>query len=281
MGAGTSGGRGNRRSSTANFRFDDGFGGSAARASAPRRGPDSEATINVSLEEAFNGATRSLQLSVPETCQTCRGQGVRATGTSRTCPNCNGSGQQRRGFMGTSGVCDMCGGTGQTDLESCSACRGEGTIERPRRVEVKIPAGVAEGQKIRLAGQGVGGPGGNGDLFLVVHIEPHGTFERKGDDLYVDVPIPYYDAALGGEVRVPTLKGTRLTMRIPAGTQSGQSFRLGGQGMPNVRGGAAGDLYARARITVPKTLSARETELLTELARLAKGEPATAAAAAA
>lgn len=282
MGAGPGAGR--RSGARPNVRFSEGFDGErvgGGPTTAPRRAaPDSEAVINVSLEDAFNGATRALQLSVPETCQTCRGQGVRSTGTSRGCPACHGTGKQSRGFLGMGGVCDMCGGTGQTDLENCPTCRGEGTVERPRRVEVKIPAGVGEGQKIRLAGQGPAAPGGgpNGDLFLVVHIEPHPMFERKGDDLYVDVPLLYTEAALGGEAKVPTLKGTRLTMRIPAGTQSGQTFRLGGQGMPKLRGGGSGDLFARAKVTVPKTLSARERELLTELAALHRAEPATAAA---
>lgn len=134
-----------------------------------------------------------------------------------------------------------------------------------KRVEVKIPAGVADGQKIRLTGEGNHGPAGNGDLYLIVRIAPHSQFERKGDDLYVDVPVPYTTAALGGEAKVPTLKGTRLTMTIPPGTQSGRAFRLGGQGMPKLRGGGSGDLYARAKITIPKTLTDRQRELLEEL----------------
>jgi DnaJ-class molecular chaperone len=137
-----------------------------------------------------------------------------------------------------------------------------------RRVEVKIPTGVSDGQKIRLAGQGNPGPAGNGDLYLIVSVTPHTQFERKGDDLYVDVPVPYTDAALGGEAKVPTLKGTRLTMTLPAGTQSGRSFRLGGQGMPKLKGGGNGDLYARIKITVPTVLSERERELLSELQRI-------------
>ena len=134
-----------------------------------------------------------------------------------------------------------------------------------KRVEVKIPAGVADGQKIRLTGQGNTGPAGNGDLYLIVSVAPNASFERKGDDLYVDVPVPYTSAALGGEAKVPTLKGTRLTMTLPAGTQSGRAFRLGGQGMPRLRGGGSGDLYARIKITVPKTLTDRQRELLEEL----------------
>ncbi|MBC8101538.1 MAG: J domain-containing protein [Cytophagales bacterium] len=134
-----------------------------------------------------------------------------------------------------------------------------------RRVEVKIPAGVRDGQKIRLSGQGSPGPAGPGDLLLNVLIAAHPTFERKGDDLYVDVPVSYLDAALGGKAAVPTMEGSRLTMTVPPGTQTSQAFRLGGQGMPRLREPGRGDLYARVKITVPKTLSPREQELLTEL----------------
>jgi DnaJ-class molecular chaperone len=197
-------------------RMGERFGGVRT---APRKGRDVESQITVSLDDAYNGTTRSLALAIP---------------------------------------------TGRYDLD-------RGTEEATtRRVEVKIPAGVADGQKIRLAGQGGPGPAGSGDLYLVVHVAPHPTFERKGDDLYVDVAFPYTTAALGGEVKVPTIKGTRLTMRVPAGTQSGQTFRLGGQGMPRLKGGGHGDLYARAKLTVPKDLTSRERELLTELATLRK-----------
>jgi DnaJ-class molecular chaperone len=134
-----------------------------------------------------------------------------------------------------------------------------------RRVDVKIPAGVKDGQKIRLAGQGNPGAAGPGDLFLIVTISPDARFERKGDDLYVDVPVNYLDAALGGKASVPTMEGSRLTMTIPGGTQSGQSFRLGGQGMPRLREGGRGDLYARIKITVPRALSDHERQVLTEL----------------
>lgn len=148
-----------------------------------------------------------------------------------------------------------------------------------RKVEVKIPAGVVDGQKIRLAGQGGSGPAGPGDLYLVVSVAPNHQFERKGDDLTVDVPVPHTTAALGGQAKVPTLKGTRLTMTIPPGTQSGQAFRLGGQGMPRLKNGAgeSGDLYARMKITVPKNLTEREQELFKELAALRAGEEETKA----
>lgn len=154
------------------------------------------------------------------------------------------------------------------------------TLQTPsgnRRVDVRIPAGVKEGQKIRLAGQGNPGSAGAGDLFLNVSISPDSKFERRGDDLYVDVPVNYLDAALGGKASVPTMEGSRLSMTIPAGTQTGQSFRLGGQGMPRLREGGRGDLYARIKITVPKTLSDHERDVLTELRQ--GGTPTAAGAA--
>jgi DnaJ-class molecular chaperone len=136
-----------------------------------------------------------------------------------------------------------------------------------RRIEVKIPPGVADGQKIRLQGQGMPGASGNGDIFLTVQITPNPLFERRGDDLYTDVPVPYTTAILGGEIKVPTIKGNRLTMTVPAGTQAGQSFRLGGQGMPRLKTGGNGDLYARIKITVPKQVTEQERELLKQLAQ--------------
>ncbi len=217
------------RSRTAEADFDTVFGASL----------DVEYPIEVSLEEAYTGATKPLSVTLQDTCPQCGG-----TGAART----------RSGYF--------------TLGQVCSNCHGRGTLPRTKRLEVRIPAGVQDGSKIRLAGEGLTGRGGQrGDLYLIVRMRPHPTFERKGDDLYVDVDIPYTTAALGGEVRVLTLKGS-VTMKVPAGTQSGQVFRLAGQGMPRLKGGGFGDLYARARITVPRTLTTRERELLQQLAQL-------------
>lgn len=192
-------------------RFDSGM------RQSPSKGQDIEHPITVTLEEAYNGGTRSLNLGIP---------------------------------------------TGRYDVD-----RGvDETVSR--RVEVKIPAGISDGQKIRLSGQGGPGMGGNGDLYLVVKTAANGTFERQGDDLTADVPVPYTTAILGGEVKVPTPKGTKLTMKLPAGVQSGQRLKLGGQGMPRRKEGGFGDLYARIKITVPKDLTDRERELVQELAAL-------------
>lgn len=242
-----------------------GFGGfSAGRgARVARQAPqDSEFPLEISLEDAYKGVTRTLTVNVPETCGRCAGAGAVTTG--RACGACGGSGKVKggRGLFGNN-TCPQCGGTGQA-TEVCPECRGEGSVTRPRKLsDVKIPAGVGDGQRIRLAGQGAGG----GDLFLKIKIRPNAKYERTGDDLKTDFTLPYTVAALGGEALVETFAG-RKTLNIPAGTQSGQSFRLGGQGMPKLKGGGQGDLYARVKITVPKDLSPRERELLLELAKL-------------
>ncbi|HSV72367.1 MAG TPA: J domain-containing protein [Chthonomonadales bacterium] len=228
--------------------FEGLFGGGGRRQRTARtaaRGEDVEFGIDLTLEEAAHGATKSLELKIQDACPRCGG-----TGGART---------SRGGF----------------DIgAACSECRGHGRVLQPRRVEVKIPTGVVEGQRIRLAAQGAAGAGGDrGDLFLVVRVRPHADFEAQGNDLYTDVSIPYTVAALGGEVEVKTLMGVR-TLPIPAGVQSGQRIRVAGQGIGSASG-KRGDLYARVRITVPRDLSPRERSLLAELSRL-RGEQANA-----
>jgi DnaJ-class molecular chaperone len=180
-------------------------------------GEDVEHVTRVTLEEAYRGASRTVE--VHEGSETCR----------------------------------ICGGEGRIAGALCHACRGTGNATPLRRIEVTVPAGIQDGQRIRVAGRGGPGAGGgpNGDLYLVVHITPHTRFERRGDDLHVDVDVPVADAALGGEVHVPTLKGRALALRIPAGTQGGKVFRLAGQGMPREQGGGFGDLHARVRLALP------------------------------
>jgi chaperone protein DnaJ len=244
-----------------------GFGGfsRAERAAAGRVGTgDSEYALEISLEEAYKGASRSFTISLPQMCDRCGGSGAVSTGQDKPCPMCQGSGKVKggRGFFGNN-TCPQCGGTGQA-VEVCPQCQGDGTVTRQKRLsDVKIPAGVADGQRIRLAGQGASG----GDLYLKISVRPDPQFERDGDTLRTDFVVPYTVAALGGEASVETLAG-RKVLNVPAGTQSGQAFRLSGQGMPRLKGGGSGDLYARAKVSVPKDLSPRERDLLTELAKL-------------
>ena len=200
----------------------------------PRVGDDHEHGIDVTLEEAFNGTQRILQMEVPEACPTCNGTGITA---GKVCPTCNGT----------------------------------GTISRKKRIEVKIPTGVHTGSRIRVAGEGGAGTGGGGkgDLYLRVTVLPNSRFERKGDDLYSTVQVPIYTAILGGEVEVPTPKGTRLALRIPAGTQNGRTFKLTGQGMPHLKQpDRRGDLYARLEVQLPTQLGEREKQLYGELQRI-------------
>ena len=239
-----------------------GFGGGLRVQRAPR---DIEQTLEISLQDAIRGATRTIQVSVEEPCSACNGTGV-APNRRQTCRACGGTGRRRFGMFGLEMHCDECDGTGVVGAP-CPTCRGTGAVMRTRTLTVNIPPGVAEGQRLRLTGEGAAGANGQrGDLYLRIKLAPDPRFERKGDDLYTEVDIDYLTAILGGEVEVATPHGT-VKMRIPAGTQSGTRFRLAGKGLPLGKG-IIGDLYARARITVPKHLTARERELLEELRRL-------------
>jgi len=247
--------------------FSSGRGGSSGRSPgrmSPQTEQDAEYPVEITLEEAYRGTTRSFTISLPETCGQCGGAGAVSVGRDKPCPMCAGSGKVKggRGLFGNS-LCPQCGGTGQA-TETCPECRGEGTVTKQRRLsDIKIPPGVTDGQRIRLAGQG----GGGGDLYLKIKIKPNARFERAGDDLKTEFTVPYTVAALGGEASVETFDGPR-TLNVPAGTQSGQSFRLKGQGMPILKGGGRGSLNATVKMTVPKDLSPRERDLLLELAKL-------------
>jgi len=200
----------------------------------PRQGEDYEHDIEVKLEEAYTGTQRILQMEVPEVCQTC-------------------------------------GGRGMANNKICTTCGGSGTVPRSKRLEVKIPPGVHTGSRVRVAGEGgIGtGGGGKGDLYLRVHVLPNERFERKGDDLYTTVQTPLYTAVLGGEIEVPTPKGSRLALRVPAGTQNGRTFRLTGQGMPNLKNPEKrGDLFARVEVKLPTELNDEEKKHFAELQRI-------------
>lgn len=250
-------------------------GGAAGGRRGPDRGEDLQFEIEVSLEEAFRGAERRLTITAPDTCPTCQGTGAEPGARFETCPVCKGSGRGRSigGFTLRNEVCERCHGSGQVPSQNCHTCRGEGVVERPRSVTVTIPKGVDNGTKLRVAGQGnpsaSGGPAG--DLYLIVKMRPHPLFERKGDDLYVDLPVTFSEAALGGEVQVPTLT-SKVTMKTPAGVQSGQQLRLTGQGMPT-RAGGAGNLFARIKVAVPRNLTDEERTLIEKLRELRPENP--------
>ncbi len=204
-----------------------------------------------------------------ETCETCRGTGASAGTSAETCSHCKGAGQLRyqQGFLTVARPCSTCRGTGKTIAKPCLTCRGAGRVGRERKLTVKIPAGIATGQRLRLYGEGEHGSAGgpSGDLYVVVHVQEHSFFHREEDDLYCEMPISFPTLALGGSVKVPTLDG-RDDVHIPAGTQPGTRFKLRGKGMPHVNGRGHGDLHVIARVAVPKKLSKDQKRLLEELA---------------
>ncbi|HET7696214.1 MAG TPA: molecular chaperone DnaJ [Vicinamibacterales bacterium] len=251
------------------FGFGDMFGGRRRRG-GPQRGADLRYDLEISFEESFTGTETTLQIPREETCETCTGTGAAAGTSPEVCSHCRGTGQQRfqQGFLTVARPCPTCRGTGKMIRNPCQACRGNGRVSRDRKITAKIPAGIATGQRLRLYGEGEHGSAGGppGDLYVVVHVQEHKFFQRDGDDLYCELPIPFPTIALGGEVRVPTMVGEE-ELRVPAGTQAGARFKLRGKGMPNVSGRGHGDLYAIARVAVPKKLTKEQKHLLEELAK--------------
>lgn len=257
------------------FGFGDIFGGRRRRG-GPQRGADLRYDLEITFEESATGAETTIQIPREETCETCSGSGAAAGTSPETCSHCRGSGQLRyqQGFLTVARPCPNCRGTGKTIAKPCQTCRGAGRITRERKLTVKIPAGIATGQRLRLYGEGEHGSnsGPPGDLYVVVHVREHPFFQREGDDLYCELPISFPTVALGGTVKVPTLNGNE-ELHIPGGTQTGDRFRIRGKGMPNVSGRGHGDLHVIARVSVPKKLTKEQKHLLEELAKTIKDEP--------
>ncbi len=234
------------------------------------RGADLHATVSLSFEEAIQGAQRQLTLNRRETCHTCHGVGTLRIPESR-CRNCQGTGmlRTRRGSMVFSKTCEVCGGTGVQTVATCNTCGGAGTEGRTETVTVRIPAGVGDGVRVRIPDKGNAGLRGGrpGDLFIAVHVEPHETFRREGDDLHTVISIAVHEAALGAKIDVPAPDGP-ARLRVPPGTQTGQRFRLRGRGAPSPRDGERGDLVVEVKIMLPKVLDERSKELLKEFGRL-------------
>ena len=242
--------------------FGDIFGGGGRQ--RQRRGADLRYVVELDLEEAVFGAQRELEIPTLEECKPCSGSGS-LDGKRKTCATCRGHGRVRmqNGIFSVQQACPTCGGAGQSIENPCKACRGAGRVEGEKTLSVKIPAGVDEGDRIRLSGEGQAGPRGTapGDLFVEVHVKPHPIFQRDGADLHCEVPIRFSQAALGGEVAVPTLGGEAL-IKIPAETQTGKLFRLRGKGVKPVRGGDYGDLLCRVVVETPVHLNRKQKELL-------------------
>ncbi len=245
--------------------FGDIFGRAGRAEASYARGADLLTGLTVSLEEAFKGTQRTMAANREAECQTCRGTGAES---SETCSRCKGSGvfQASRGFFRMQQTCPECGGSGRKITKACRSCGGRGKIVSSDSVKVKIPAGVDTGSRVRVRGMGNAGERGGppGDLYIEITVKPHPVFRREGEDLMMEVPLTFGEAASGAKIEVPTMEGATV-MTVPAGTQGGQKFKLKGKGFPSPRTGARGNLYVTVRIAVPKDLSSNAKEALREI----------------
>ncbi|MEE4202025.1 MAG: molecular chaperone DnaJ [Halieaceae bacterium] len=268
MGGGAGGFQGGSFSDIFGDVFGDIFGGGGGgRRSGPQRGSDLRYTLEISLEDAVRGTSVEIRVPTLQHCDTCDGSGAKPGTSPVTCGSCGGTGQVRmqQGFFQVQQTCPKCRGRGKTISDPCPDCHGQGLVEKTKTLSVKVPPGVDTGDRIRLSGEGEAGPAGGppGDLFVQIAVKQHPLFERDGRNLYCEVPINFADAALGGELEVPTLDG-RVKLKIPAETQTGKLFRLRGKGVKPVRGGPVGDLLCRAVVETPVNLSKEQAKLLEE-----------------
>ncbi len=248
------------------FDLSDLFGGQRRpRRPRPERGADLRYDLELSFEEAAAGLDTKIKIPRGEICSSCHGSGGRVGSEPSPCPACGGHGQMRhqQGFFTVTRTCPQCGGAGQVNLDPCPACRGEGVVRREKVLGIKIPAGVDDGTRLRVGGEGEAGRlGGNsGDLYVVVSVRPHSFYDRRGDDLYCTIPVSIAQAALGAEIKVPTLRGPQR-LSLPEGTQPGSVFRMRGQGMPSLNGKGRGDLYVVIQVNVPTRLSREQRHMI-------------------
>jgi molecular chaperone DnaJ len=250
------------------FGFGDVFGGGRRRG-GPQRGADLRYDLEISFEEAAKGTEASIQIPRQENCEACGGSGAAPGSTPTTCPQCHGRGQLRyqQGFFTVARTCGQCRGSGSIITKPCTTCRGAGRVQQEKKLNVRIPAGIATGQRLRLSSEGEAGPGGgpSGDLYVVIHVQEHPFFQRDGNDLYCEIPVSFPTFALGGEIQIPTLDG-KEPLTIPPGTQTGATFRVRGRGMPDVSGRGRGDLLVTVKVSTPKKLSKEQKKLLEQLA---------------
>ena len=258
------------------FGFEDLFSlGGGRRRTRARRGSDLSYDFELTFEEAARGLETRIKIPRRETCPECKGSGARkGTGLS-PCSACRGRGQLRyqQGFFTVSRTCPQCQGAGKTIQDPCPECRGQGQVQQERTLEIKIPAGVDTGTRLRISGEGEAGALGGppGDLYVVLRVEDHPIFERRESNLYCSIPLTFPQAVLGDEIRIPTLDGDEK-VKIPVGTQSGTIFRLRGKGLPNLNGGGRGDLYVEARVEIPKKLTREQRRLIEALAQTMPAE---------
>lgn len=252
------------------FGFGDMFGSSQrTRRTVAQRGSDLRYDLEITLEEAAQGKSETLHIPRLEKCGDCDGRGAEKGTSAETCGGCGGAGQVRyqQGFFSVMRTCANCGGKGQTIKSPCKTCRGAGRVESEKNIEVKIPAGVETGSRLRISGEGEAGLNGgqSGDLFVVIHVAEHEMFERQGANLYSSAPVSFAQAALGADIRVKTLDGEE-DLKITPGTQTGTIFRLKGHGMPILGGRGKGDLFVAVTLVTPKTLTREQRDLLEKLA---------------
>jgi molecular chaperone DnaJ len=258
-------------------------GADATAGAGALRGADLEVAASISFEQAMHGGQARLPVDHDATCPTCSGSGAKPGTKPRLCPECGGRGIKARdeGFFALSTPCPKCGGDGVVIEDPCETCHGAGRVRDRRTLNVNIPAGVRDGQRLRLKGKGEAGPRGGqpGDLYVRFHVAPSTVYEREGDDLIIEVPVTFAEAALGGEITVPSLWGT-VKVKVPPGSQSGKLLKIGGHGAPRLKGassngkaGARGDLVVRLRVRVPEKLTKRERELIEQLAAQSKVDP--------
>lgn len=254
--------------------FGDMMGGRGGRGQRATRGSDLRYNLRVTLEEAYAGLQKTINVPTAVTCDTCQGTGSEGGAEPQTCPTCSGMGKVRaqQGFFTVERTCPTCGGLGQIIKNPCKVCGGSGRVERERALSVNIPAGVETGTRIRLAGEGEAGlrGGPSGDLYIFIEVAEHALFQREGTELYCRVPVSLASAALGGDIEVPTIDGGRSRVKIPAGSQSGRQMRLRGKGMPALRGGGSGDMYIELSVETPVNLTSRQKELLREFEKLSE-----------
>lgn len=256
--------------------FGNLFGNRAARPRGPLKGEDITYTVEVDLEDAIFGRTMQVDLQREVACSTCGGSGAQPGTKPQTCPTCRGAGSitQGKGFMHFSQTCPACGGEGTVNANPCRDCGGNGAVMRSERINVKIPSGVDNGSKVRMAGMGSPGVNGGppGDAYIITRIRPHHYFERKGDNLYSEAKVTVKEAALGDKIEIPTVDGT-VMLSLPPGIQTGQQLKLKGKGVPHFGGTGVGDHYVTIQVVTPMGLNEHGKELLRELDRINPAEP--------
>ena len=254
--------------------FEGIFGMASARGrgSGRERGSDLRYNMEISLDEAFTGKTAQIRIPTSVTCEACSGSGAKAGTKPKPCSTCGGAGKIRhaQGFFTLERTCPTCHGRGQVIDDPCKVCGGGGRVTRERTLSVNIPTGVEDGTRIRLAGEGEAGVRGGppGDLYIFLEVAPHEFFQRDGADLHCRVPVSMSSAALGGEFEVPAIDGSKVRVKVPAGTQTGRRFRLPGKGMPVLRAKQTGDMYVQVAVETPQNLTKRQRELLAEFEKL-------------